>query len=110
MAQGKFRDGFDVLFGNLIRAPPRRMGPSAAQPDQVSTQTIDTGGKAALGNLRQGLIIQLDTVQPRPRLSAALAQRCLLFGPLGAEGGGIAVEIQATPEDLPALGRQGLPA
>ena len=109
MAQGKLGHRVDVFFGDGRRATPRRMRPGTAQPDQVGAQTIDTGGKTALGDLRQGLVIQFDTVEARARLASAFAQSRLLLGPLCAESHRVAVEIQAAADDLPALSRQGLP-
>lgn len=109
MTQGKFGHGFDVFFGDGGSPPPGRMGAGAAQPDEVGAQAIDTGGEAALGDLRQGLVIQLNAVKPRPRLGATLAQGGLMLGPLGAERSRVGVEIQAPTDDLPALGGQGLP-
>ena len=70
MAQGKLRDGFDIFLADRISTAPCRVGPGATQPDQVRAQTVDTGGKTALGDLCQGLVIQLDCIEPRPCLSA----------------------------------------
>ena len=86
------------------------MSPGATQPDQVSAQAIDAFSKAAFGDPGQCQVIQRDAVEPCPRLGAALAQGGLRFSPLRAERRWIGVEIQATADDLPALGGQGLPA
>lgn len=110
MTQGKFGHGVDIFLGDSARAAPGCMGARAAQPHKVCAQAIDTGGKTALSDLRQCLIIQGNAVEPRPRLGAAIAQGGLLRSPLAAKRGRIAVEIQAAADNLPALGGQGLPA
>ena len=110
MAQGKFSNGVDVLHGDCRRATPGRMGAGRTQPDQIGAQTVDTGSETALGDVRQRSVVQRNLAQAASSVFAAFTQ-LLLFGfPLRAEPVGIAVEIQAAPEDLPALGRQGLPA
>nr|VVM65263.1 hypothetical protein PS652_01489 [Pseudomonas fluorescens] len=76
------------------------MGPGGAQPDQVGAQAIDTCSKAALGNLREGLIIQGNLLQAFTGAMAAFTQSSLGRCPLRAERFGIAVEIQAPANDL----------
>lgn len=58
VAQGKLGDGVDIFPGDGTRTAPGSVGPGRTQPHQIGSQAIDTGGKTALGNLRQCLIVQ----------------------------------------------------
>ncbi|MNI76447.1 hypothetical protein D3C73_1326770 [compost metagenome] len=108
MAQGKLGDRVDILYINQCSPAPRRMRTRRAQPDQIGTQAIDTGGEAALGNLRQRFVVEGNARQCAAGFFAALTQRLLLALPFGAESLRITVEIQASADDLPALSRCGL--
>ena len=73
MTQGELGHRFYIFLGDGTRAAPGSMGARATQPDQVGAQAIDTSGKAPLGDLRQGLVVQFNTVEPLARLGATLS-------------------------------------
>ncbi|MNN71460.1 hypothetical protein D3C81_1873990 [compost metagenome] len=108
MAQGELSDRVYILIANRCRAAPRRMRTGRTQPDQISAQAVDSSGKAALGNLHQRFIVEGNARQCAARVLAALTQRLLLALPFGAKLLRVAVEIQASADDLPALSRCGL--
>ncbi len=108
MAQGKLGDRVDILFANGCCTAPGSMGTRRAQPDQIGAQAIDTGGKAALGDLRQRFVVEGNARQCTACCLATLTQRLLLALPLGAELLRITVEIQASTDDLAAFGRCGV--
>ena len=82
MAQGELGDGVDIFLGDGVRPAPGGVGPGGAQPDQIGAQTIDTGGKAALGNLRQRLIVEGNVCQCAACVLATLTQRRLRGSPI----------------------------
>ncbi|MNG06340.1 hypothetical protein D3C84_895700 [compost metagenome] len=58
MAQGELGDRIDIVLGDRVSSAPGGMGASGAQPDQIGAHTIDTGGKAAFGDLSQRCIVE----------------------------------------------------
>ena len=83
MTQNKIGHRIDVLGLDAYRATPGRMGASSSQPDQISSQPIDLGGKATLTDLLQCCLVQRNIAQLGARLLAARPQRPLLFRPRG---------------------------
>ena len=81
------------------------MRPRSTQPHQIGTHAVDRSGKAALGNHRQGLIIQRNVVQQFTGLLATQAQSCLCRFPLRAKPLRVSVKVQATADDFAALSR-----
>ena len=110
MAQCEFSNGVDIRFADCLCTAPCRVRPSGAQPHQIRAQSIDAGSEATLSDLRQCGVVQRDVGQCTSRIFATLAQGLLLSFPLRAKPLRIAVEIQPTPNDLPALGRRGVAA
>ncbi|MNF71188.1 hypothetical protein D3C84_531340 [compost metagenome] len=110
MTQGELGHRVDIVFANHRGTAPGRVGPRGTQPDQVGAHTIDAGGETACGNLPQGMVIQGNRRQVVTRTLATLAQFLLGTGPLCAKSLGVAVEVQATADDLAPGRRLGLAA
>ena len=78
MAQHELRHRIYIHCLDICCATPGGMGAGGTQPDQIGTQAIDGGGKAALADLLQGLVIQRNRRQALTSALATFAQLILL--------------------------------
>ncbi|MGD6100270.1 hypothetical protein QUV37_22510, partial [Xanthomonas citri pv. citri] len=95
----------DIHRLDARRATPGGMGSGGAQPDQIGTQTIDTGSEATLADLTQGSVIQRDIGQALASILATGSEGSLLGLPALQKGSRVGIEGQAATHDLGALGR-----